>query len=124
MSRSGDATSLFRNVIRVAPSGPLQALANGARMAHGSAMSSDRLAQLELEARREAALQTVTAELSAAVTGQQILDAILDEGSRVLSSSAAVAYLSSQDGETLALVASRGISDALARRLDGGAQHA
>ncbi|HVU50325.1 MAG TPA: ATP-binding protein [Polyangia bacterium] len=84
-------------------------------------MSSNRLAELELEARREAALQAVTAALSAAVTREQILEAILDDGSRVLRCSAAVAYLLSrrEDGEVLALVARRGIPDELARVLDG-----
>jgi signal transduction histidine kinase len=85
-------------------------------------MSSNRLAELELEARREAALQAVTAALSSAVTREQILEAILDDGSRVLRSSAAVAYLllPGTDGvETLKLVARRGIPDELVSRLDG-----
>jgi signal transduction histidine kinase len=84
-------------------------------------MSSNRLAELELEARREAALQAVTAALSSAVTREQILEAILDDGSRVLRSSAAVAYLlTHRDGaETLSLVARRGIPDELVRVLDG-----
>ena len=82
-------------------------------------MSSNRLAELELEARREAALQTVTAELSAAVTREQILKAILDQGSRVLAFSAAAAYLLSEDGASLSLVARRGIPDEVARALDG-----
>jgi signal transduction histidine kinase len=88
-------------------------------------MSSNRLAELELEARREAALQAVTAALSSAVTREQILEAILDDGSRVLRSSAAVAYLLSQTEEgneqarRLRLVARRGIPDALVKVLDG-----
>jgi signal transduction histidine kinase len=82
-------------------------------------MSADRLAELELEARREAALQTVTAGLSAAATRAQILNAILEEGSRVLASSAAGAYLLSDDGASLSLVARRGVSDEIARTLDG-----
>ena len=82
-------------------------------------MGADRLAELELESRREAALQTVTAELSAAATRPQILNAILEEGSRVLASSAASAYLLSEGGASLSLVARRGISDEIARTLDG-----
>jgi signal transduction histidine kinase len=87
-------------------------------------MSSNRLAELELEARREAALQAVTAALSSAVTREQILEAILDDGSRVLRSSAAVAYLltNEQEGQVttrLHLVARRGIPDELVRVLDG-----
>jgi signal transduction histidine kinase len=100
-----------------------------ARLRHRSLMSSNRLAELELEARREAALQAVTAALSSAVTREQILEAILDDGSRVLRSSAAVAYLLSEtqgqgqvdDGQAqrLLLVARRGIPDALVKVLDG-----
>ena len=86
-------------------------------------MSSNRLAELELEARREAALQAVTAALSSAVTREQILEAILDDGSRVLRSSAAVAYLLSPDAEgqakRLSLVARRGVPDELVSVLDG-----
>ena len=84
-------------------------------------MGSNRLAELELEARREAALQAVTAALSAAVTREQILEAILDDGSRVLRCSAAVAYLlaRSESGDTLALVARRGIPDDVVSVLDG-----
>ncbi|HSZ84362.1 MAG TPA: HAMP domain-containing sensor histidine kinase [Polyangia bacterium] len=82
-------------------------------------MGADRLAELELEARREAALQAVTAELSAAATRAQILNAILEEGSRVLASSAAGAYLLSDDGASLSLVARRGVADEIARTLDG-----
>jgi len=82
-------------------------------------MSSNRLAELELEARREAALQSVTAGLSSAATREQILQAILADGSRVLASSAAAAYLLTADGTTLALVARHGLSDELARSLDG-----
>jgi signal transduction histidine kinase len=82
-------------------------------------MSSNRLAELELEARREAALQSVTAGLSSAATREEILQAILAEGSRVLASSAAAAYLLTADGTTLALVAWQGLSDDLARSLDG-----
>jgi signal transduction histidine kinase len=84
-------------------------------------MSANRLAELELEARREAALQAVTAGLSSAVTQEQILEAILDEGGRVLRCSAAVAYLLShrQGRESLSLVARRGIPDAFVGVLDG-----
>jgi signal transduction histidine kinase len=84
-------------------------------------MSSNRLAELEVEARREAALQAVTAALSSAVTREQILEAILDDGSRVLRSSAAVAYLLTRgdSGEILSLVARRGIPDDLVASLDG-----
>ena len=88
-------------------------------MAHRASMSADRLEELELEARREAALQTVTAELSAAATRAQILGVILEEGCRVLASSAAGAYLLADDGASLSLVARRGISDEIARTLDG-----
>jgi signal transduction histidine kinase len=88
-------------------------------MAHRAGMSADRLAELELEARREAALQTVTAELSSAATRAQILSVILEEGSRVLASSATAAYLLSNDGASLSLVARRGISDEIAQTLDG-----
>jgi signal transduction histidine kinase len=84
-------------------------------------MGSNQLAELELEARREAALQAVTAALSSAVTREQILEAILDDGSRVLRSSAAVAYLlADRDGvATLSLVARRGVPDELVAVLDG-----
>jgi signal transduction histidine kinase len=84
-------------------------------------MSSNRLAELEVEARREAALQAVTAGLSSAATREQILEAILDEATRVLRSSAAVAYLVLRRDqiETLSLVARRGIPDDVAGALDG-----
>jgi signal transduction histidine kinase len=79
----------------------------------------ERLAQLELEAQRERALQSVTASLSSAATRAEILRAFLDEGGRVIASSAGVAYLRSGDGRSLVLVAHRGISDALVKTLTG-----
>jgi signal transduction histidine kinase len=82
-------------------------------------MSSNRLAELEIEARREAALQAVVVQLSSAATSAEILQAILEEGTRVLASSAAAAYLLEPDGKTLKLVARHGISDELARSVDG-----
>jgi signal transduction histidine kinase len=85
-------------------------------------MSSNRVHELELEARREATLEAVTAGLSSAATRGQILDAILEEGIGGLRASAVAAYLSSERedgaGRTLELVGRRGIADQLARALD------
>ena len=80
--------------------------------------SSD-LPQTVGEGHPEAALESVTAGLSAAATRDEILASILDEGGRLLQASAAVAYVVSVDGVTLAVVAHVGISEALARKIDG-----
>jgi K+-sensing histidine kinase KdpD len=71
----------------------------------------------EVEAGRERALESVTAQLSAAATRQEILRAMLSVGSRVLASSAAAAYL--RAGDVLTLVAHAGLSDAVAAKIDG-----
>jgi signal transduction histidine kinase len=74
-----------------------------------------------LAASREAALCAVTAGVSSAVTRTQVLEAVLDESSRVLRSSAGAAYVVSRraEGEVLDLVARRGLPDALAHSFDG-----
>jgi signal transduction histidine kinase len=74
-----------------------------------------RLARLELEAQRERALQRVTAGLSSAATQQEILRSFLDEGSRVLSASAAAAYVIERAAPAARLVAHVGISESFAR---------
>jgi signal transduction histidine kinase len=74
-----------------------------------------RVERLEVDARREHALQSVTAGLSSAATRAEILRAFLDEGSRALETSAAMAYVLSADRQTLTSVAHRGVSDALAQ---------
>jgi signal transduction histidine kinase len=84
-------------------------------------MGSKALADGELEARREAALCAVTASVSSAVTRAQVLEAVLDQSSRVLRSSAGTAYVVARraDGaEVLNLVARRGLPDAFARSFD------
>jgi signal transduction histidine kinase len=77
--------------------------------------------EVELAASRDAALCAVTAGVSSAVTRTQVLEAVLDESSRVLRSSVGTAYLVSRraDGDVLDLVARRGVPDALARSFDG-----
>jgi signal transduction histidine kinase len=80
---------------------------------------SNELAEPEGEGRWEAALETITAGLSAAATRDEILRSILDEGGRLLQASAAVAYLVSADRLRLAVVAHVGISQALAREVAG-----
>ncbi|HVZ73187.1 MAG TPA: GAF domain-containing sensor histidine kinase [Polyangia bacterium] len=76
---------------------------------------SDAARDRDLDARREGALDCVTAGLSSAATRDAILQSILDEGSRVLASSAAVVYVTSpEDGRPL-LVAHVGIPDDVAR---------
>jgi signal transduction histidine kinase len=73
----------------------------------------------EIESRRDGALLSVTAGLSSAATRDDILRAILSEGGRALASSAAVAYVLAEEGRKLTLVAHQGISDEIARSLDG-----
>jgi signal transduction histidine kinase len=75
-----------------------------------------RLARLELEAQRERALQRVTAGLSSAATQQEILRSFLDEGSRVLSASAAAAYVVDPGASAARLVAHVGVSEDYVRR--------
>src|SRR5260370_19836935 len=80
--------------------------------------SSD-LPQPAGEGHPEGALESVTAGLSAAATRDEILASILDEGGRLLQASAAVAYVVSADRLTLAVAAHEGISEELARKIDG-----
>lgn len=70
-----------------------------------------------MEAGRERALESVTAQLSAAATREEILRAMLSVGCELLASSAAVAYLKA--GETLTLVAHAGVGDAAAAKVNG-----
>jgi signal transduction histidine kinase len=78
-------------------------------------MADDSIESLALEVRREGALQSVTAGLSSAATRDEILRAILEEGTRVLAASAAVAYVLLSDRRTLVLTAHEHIGDDVAR---------
>jgi signal transduction histidine kinase len=74
------------------------------------ATDRSRLEQLEREAQRERALQRVTSGLSSAATHEEILRSFLDEGSRVLAASAAVAYLLEAGTRKAKLVAHVGMA--------------